>query len=162
MTANKNSDYDLIAKRDGKFCKSCGAISSENKLIVDSGTSTATDLAEKFLICIPCLARKRLYELCVSEREKVNETESYVTELQVSRQKETRFRLYVFERLSESKSTKWEEHDLVNSEAEVIGISPTTARRYLDKMCSSAGVLLKVDDGQKTHISFNLKGWDIQ
>jgi len=159
-----NPDYDLIAKRDGEYCKLCGATSAEKKLVVTNKTVYVVDedSDKKILLCINCLTKKRLYELCVSEREKVNEVASYVTELQVSRQKETRFRLYVFERLSESKNTKWEEHDLINSAAEVIGISTTTARRYLDKMCSSAGVLLRVDDGENTYISFNLKGLDVQ
>jgi len=164
LTDTKNSEYDLIAKHDGEYCKLCGATAAEKKLIVTNKTVYVVDedSDKKILLCINCLTDRRLYELCVSEREKVNEVESYVTELQVSRQKETRFRLYVFERLSESKSKKWEEHDLINSAAEVIGISPTTARRYLDKMCSSAGVLLKVDDGDKTRVSFNLIGWEIQ
>ena len=164
MTDNQNPDYDLVAKRDGEFCKLCGATSTEKKLVVTNKTAYIVDedSNKKILLCINCLTDKRLYELCVSERGKVSEVETHVTELQVSRQKETRFRLYVFERLSESKSAKWEEHDLINSAAEAIGISPTTARRYLDKMCSSAGVLVKIDDGEKTHISFNLKGWDIQ
>ena len=162
MTNNQNPDYDLVAKHDGEYCKLCGATSAEKKLFVTNRMASLEDSNEKILLCKKCLIDKGLYELCVSEREKVNEVGSYVTELQVSRQKEIRFRLYVYERLSESRSKKWEEHDLINSAAEVIGISPTTARRYLDKMCSSAGVLVKIDDGEKTHISFNLKGWDIQ
>jgi len=162
--SNLNSDYKSIAARDGEYCQMCCSLATERKLIIvnKKDSTKKKDLDSKILICITCLSRRRLSEFCVSEREKVNEVESYVTELQVSRQKETRFRLYVFERLSESKSAKWEEHDLINSAAEAIGISPTTARRYLDKMCSSAGVLVKIDDGEKTHISFNLKGWDIQ
>ena len=31
---------------------------------------------------------------------------------------------------------KLEERDLINSGAQIIGISPVTAKRYLDKMCS--------------------------
>jgi len=70
-----------------------------------------------------------------------------------------RFRLYVFEKLSESKNREWNERDLISAGAEVIGISTTTARRYLDKMCSSAGVLVRHDDGNNVYITFDLDDW---
>ena len=156
---SKDSMYATVAVRDGEYCKLCGLTSTETKLVVTTKTSsTATDVAEKFLICIPCLTRKRLYELCASEREKLKANESYVTELQVSRRKQIPFRLYVFARLQESEEKCLPERDLINSGAEVVGISTTTARRYLDKMCSSAGVLERKYDGDEAYISFKMEG----
>ena len=113
-------------------------------------------------MCRICLSVHNLSLLCVSEREKVKTDERFVTELQVNRRKEVRFRLYVYEKISESKNLKLEEHDLINSAAEDIGISPITARRYLDKICSSAGVLTRTDNGEDTIVEFSVKKDDFQ
>jgi len=102
---------------------------------------------------------KRLSDMIVSERERVREGGSveYVNELQVNRQKEAPFRLLVFEMLQENKDHRWEENDLVNSCAEELGISPTTARKYLSKLCSSRGVLTrKVINGTR-YITFKIE-----
>ena len=159
MTDNQNPDYNLVAKHDGEYCKLCGATSTEKQLIVICiSNASDADPNKKILLCMNCLVHKRLYELCVSEREKLKANESYVTELQVSRRKQIPFRLYVFARLQESKEKCLPERDLINSGAEVVGISTTTARRYLDKMCSSAGVLERKYDGDEAYISFKMEG----
>ena len=61
---------------------------------------------------------------------------------------------YVYEKISESENLEFEEQDLINSAAEEIGISPITARRYLDKICSSAGILNRYDNGNNTFVRF--------
>ena len=161
MSDNKNSDYDIVAKRDGEYCKLCGVTAAERKLVASNKISDVNDTEpkDKILCCTNCMIDKKLYELCVHEREKVHEDVGYVSELQVNRQKEMRFRLYVFEKLSESKNREWNERDLISAGAEVIGISTTTARRYLDKMCCSAGVLVRHDDGNNVYVAFDLDDW---
>ena len=61
------------------------------------------------------------------------------SELQVNRVKEPNFKEYVHQRVGEG--GRIPQSDIIHSGAEHIGISPITAKRYLDKMCSSAGTL---------------------
>ncbi len=157
---NNESKHAIVSNRDGEFCKICGTTADKKQLHLTSKTSKNATLDDLFLLCTECLARKQLYELCESESKKTKNSEQFVTELQVNRRKEARFRQYVFQRISELNKMQVEERDLINSAAEEIGISPTTARRYLDKMCSSAGVLTHYDDGEHTFVEFALKAGD--
>ena len=59
------------------------------------------------------------------------------TEILVSRNREPIFRQFVDHMLNNMDSAP--EEDLINSGAEISGISPVTATRYLKKMCSSMG-----------------------
>ena len=71
---------------------------------------------------------------CVSENEAPDQSE-----LEINRLKEPAFRKFIWQQLNEHGKTP--EKDLINSGAEVLEISPVTAKRYLDKMCSSTGPL---------------------
>ena len=158
-----NPQYDEISKRDGEFCKICQISSHEIFLsIANKINSENINIENQFLICSICLSKRQLYQLCVRESKKIKTDEGFVTELQVNRRKEARFRLYVYEKISESKNLRFEESDLINSTAEEIGISPITARRYLNKICSSAGVLTRIDNGDDTFVEFSLKREDFQ
>lgn len=160
MQDNFSDDsYQSIAKRDGEYCALCGATAAETKLVVSDKYGDLAATPDKILLCMDCKNRKSLYELCASERTRIKKDTCFTTELQVNRQKENRFRLFVYEKLSERNNIQWQERDLINSGAEVLGISTTTARRYLDKMCSSAGVLLRQNDGEDSYVSFNTKGF---
>jgi len=99
--------------------------------------------------------------LVEKEKERVRESESedYVNELQINRQKEARFRLMVFKMLQGSEKLMWPESDLVNSCAEELDFSPTTARKYLAKLCSSRGVLKRMVVNNIKHITFKLEGF---
>lgn len=153
-----NSVIDPIT--DNQFCQMCG-ISSKQRTLTEVSTDTIED-PKKMLMCEICLSVHNLSLLCVSERKKTKEDERFVTELQVSRRKESRFRMNVYEKILESTNLEFEEQDLINSAAEEIGISPTTARRYLDKMCSSAGVLTRYDDGNNTFVRFEVTRGDFE
>lgn len=59
------------------------------------------------------------------------------SELQVSRNKEPIFRKFVYDTLDRVGYALLEE--LIYSGAEIAEISPVTAKRYLDKMCSRMG-----------------------
>ncbi len=93
------------------------------------------------------------------ERVRESESEDYVSELQINRQKEARFRLMVFHMLQESEKFMWPESDLVNSCAEELDFSPTTARKYLAKLCSSRGILKRTVLNNIKHITFKLEGF---
>ena len=107
------------------------------------------------------LQNEKISTLCEKEKERVRESESedYVSELQINRQKEARFRLMVFRMLQESEKLMWPESDLVNSCAEELDFSPTTARKYLAKLCSSRGVLKRIVVNNIKHITFKLEGF---
>lgn len=107
------------------------------------------------------LQNEKISILVEKEKERVRESESedYVNELQINRQKETRFRLMVFQMLQESEKLMWPESDLVNSCAEELDFSPTTARKYLAKLCSSKGVLKRIVVNNIKHITFKLEGF---
>lgn len=60
-------------------------------------------------------------------------------ELEVNRKKEPLFRKFVYHELNERKQVPLNE--LINDGAEFVNISPITAKRYLDKMCSNRGCL---------------------
>jgi len=42
---------------------------------------------------------------------------------------------------------------LINSGAQVVGVSQITAKRYLDKLCSSAGIYIRTTIDTKTFIT---------
>ncbi|MGY5146515.1 MAG: hypothetical protein ACW9W4_00715 [Candidatus Nitrosopumilus sp. bin_7KS] len=63
-------------------------------------------------------------------------------ELQKSSRLEPLFRTFVFHEINEFNEIS--EFQLINSGAEDIGISPVTAKRYLNKMCSNRGLLERV------------------
>ena len=107
------------------------------------------------------LQNEKISTLCEKAKERVRESESedYVNELQINRQKEARFRLMVFQMLQESERRMWPESDLVNSCAEELDFSPTTARKYLAKLCSSRGILKRMVVNNIKHITFKLEGF---
>ncbi|WP_148680160.1 hypothetical protein [Nitrosopumilus maritimus] len=154
-----NSDVLANDSVDDQFCQMCGKSSTKNPL----SKVTADDSEEKELVmCNTCICLRNLSLLCVSESEKIRKDTGYETEIQINRRKEVRFRLYAYQQISESENLRVEEHDLINSAAEKINISPITARRYLDKICSSAGVLKRVDDGDSVYVEYSLKKEDFQ
>lgn len=131
--------YDLLSRRDGEFCKCCGKLPYEVKLVVDhkDNNSKNNNLEQNLqLLCRQCNYLKnprRPLDLCVSEG--VSEDQN---ELQTSRRTEPQFRKFVYHELNEREEVP--EKDLIFSGAEDVGISSVTAERYLKKMCSSRGI----------------------
>ena len=144
-------------KKTDQFCQMCG-ISSKECGLVTTSWKPPHRRTKTLALCTYCFSIFQVSKVCASEREKLKANESYVTELQVNRRKEIPFRLYVFDRLQESKEKRLPERDLINSGAEAIRISTTTARRYLDKLCSSAGILVRKFYDDEVYISFNMEG----
>jgi hypothetical protein len=144
--------YQFVAKRDGEFCKGCCALQSERQLIVDhiDNNSKNNKDGNLQLLCRTCNYIKNPrgpLDLC--EREVQTEGQS---ELEVSKLKQPAFRKYVFQQLREHH--KIPEKDLINSACEVVDISPVTGKRYLDRMCSSEGILKRSISVKTIVVSF--------
>jgi len=133
--------YKIIAKRDGEYCKCCYALAEEKQLILDhkDNDNKNNDLLNLQFLCRSCnyLKNPRPVDECVSECESGAQTE-----IQVNQRKEPAFRKFVYHELNEYGEVT--EHDLISAGAEDIGISPVTAKRYLDKMCSSRGLCKRI------------------
>jgi len=134
--------YSLITNRDGEYCKGCGVFSYEKQLVLDhiDNNSKNNNQNNLQLLCRSCnyLKNQRPVDQCESEC--VNEGDA--TELETSRAKEPLFRKFIFHEINEY--TESPERELLNSGSEDVGISPITAKRYLDKLCSSRGVCERV------------------
>lgn len=135
--------YAIIAERDGEYCLGCQALPSERQLIVDhiDNNQLNNNLENLQLLCRTCNFNKnprgaeRPLDLCVR-----SEPSRYAA-ISTNRVKEPLFRGYVYEKLDSDGSLDYKE--LIYSGAEEVGISPATAKRYLDKMCSKEGKLEK-------------------
>lgn len=135
----RQKKYEFVAKRDGEFCRGCCALPCERQLILDhiDNNDNHNDEENLQILCRSCNYIKnprRPFDLC--ERESGAEDHS---EIEINKLKEPAFRKFVFQQLYEH--GKIPEKDLINSACEVIGISPVTGKRYLDKMSSSTGIL---------------------
>jgi len=136
--------YDMLVLRDGEFCKCCGLLPSEGQLVIDHRDNMNNDHPSNLqLLCRACNyfknPRGEPVDLCVSE----SVIDGRITEIDINRRKESLFRKEVFHMVNEY--TEVPQNDIINSISEAIGISPVTAKRYLDKMCSGRGLLEKVN-----------------
>jgi len=142
--------YHLIASRDGEYCRGCGALPTERPLVIDhhDNDNSNNEPYNLQLLCRKCNYLKNPRRPLDSVSECVNEDE---TELQKGRRTETLFRKFVLHEINELREGS--ESNLINSGSEDIGISPITAKRYLNKMCSSRGVLERVKRVNTTMIN---------
>jgi len=113
-------------------------LDTERPLVIDhrDNNNRNNDLSNLQILCRSCNYLKnprRPVDLCVSEEETHDQTE-----LEVNRQREPLFRRYVLHLINEQISIP--QKDLIDSGSEHVSISPVTAKRYLDKMCSSTGI----------------------
>jgi len=136
--------YDLLAKQDGEYCRCCGKLSSEGQLVIDHRNNNNSDnnLENLQLLCRHCNYLKnprQPVDLCVSE----SIIDGTVSEIDTNRRKEPLFRKFTVHLIHDH--TEVPEHDIINSGSEEIGISPVTAKRYLDKLCSGRGLLERVN-----------------
>jgi len=148
--------YEFLAKRDGEYCRGCGALPSERQLVVDhrDNNNSNNDPDNHQLLCRPCNALKnpRPVDVCVSENG------AQATEIQVNRTKEPQFKRILAQMINEK--VYYEEKDLINSIAERLDLSPVTVKRYLDKTCSSHGIYQRYEErssvviGYKTEIQY--------
>ena len=143
--------YPLIATRDGEYCRCCGALPSERQLVIDhrDNNNSNNDLSNLQLLCRTCNYLKNPRKPLDNVSECLNEDE---TELQKSQRSEPFFRKFVIHEINELHEVP--EHELINSGSEDVGISPVTAKRYLNKMCSSRGILQRINRVNTTLIRY--------
>lgn len=127
--------YDLLMERDGGYCNFCKTPATEKQLVIDhiDNNNVNNDLYNLQLLCRRCSYIR-------NHRVSGDTCERYVTEteIQINRKKEPQFRKYVYGIISKDGCGK--PKSLINSGAELCGISTTTAKRYLDKICSKNGL----------------------
>ena len=157
--------FKFLTKRDGGYCQMCKVSRRKKKLVIDhidnNNNHTYPDNLQ--LLCYSCNYKKnpRLSErepfdnVCVRVTNNHN-TDNYhlstiPTEIMINKAKEPKFIIYTKETIDEH--GKWEEKDLINSGAQVVGVSQITAKRYLDKLCSSAGIYIRTTIDTKTFIT---------
>jgi len=148
----RKKTYLIIADRDGEYCRGCGALPTERPLVIDHrDNDNGNNSPDNFqLLCRPCNYRKnprRPVDECVSEEETHDQSE-----IEVSRLREPFFRKYAYHLVNEQKTVP--EIDIINSGAEHVSISPVTAKRYLNKMCSSIGLLQRKHIGKSINIQY--------
>ena len=143
--------YVFLVKRDRECCKHCDKCPPEVNLVVDHRDNNNDNNSPENLqlLCRRCNYLKNPRRPLDSEREYVREEE---TELQKSNRTEPLFRKFVFREINELREVPRSE--LINSGAEDIEISPLTTGRYLDKMCSSRGLLERVKRVNTTMIRY--------
>jgi hypothetical protein len=157
--------FKFLRKRDGGFCQMCKISRRKRKLVVDhidnDNNHTYPDNLQ--LLCYPCNYKKnpRLSErepfdnVCVGVTNNHNTNNDHLstipTEIMINKDKEPKFIIHVKETID--KHGKWEERDLINSGAQIVGISPVTAMRYLNKLCSSAGIYMRITIDKQTFIT---------
>ena len=136
--ATRKRLYGVLVRKTGDFCKLCEEPASEiTKLIIDhiDNDNSNNCLDNLQLLCRKCNYRKNPRQpVAISER---TSTEA----IRVNQSKEPKFREFVYGKINTKGSEDYRE--LIISGAENVGISPITAKRYLDKMCSDEGKLEK-------------------
>lgn len=137
--------YVIIAERDEEYCRCCGKLPNEGQLIIDhkDNNNSNNDPKNLQLLCRSCnyLKNPRPEPVDLSVSESV--IDGTTSEIDTSRRKEPIFRKFAFHLVNEMGEVP--QNDIIYSGSEEIGISPVTARRYLDKMCSGRGIFEKVN-----------------
>lgn len=145
--------YRLVSRRDGEKCAICGITSATKQLVLEHRDNNPknNDLTNLQLACRADNYRKnprRPQNLCERNRS----ISPQPTELTINRQCESEFRKYVKHEVNERIHVP--EKDLIDSGAELLNISPITAKRYLDKLCSAAGSLEREKMGKTIVIQY--------
>ena len=143
--------YAIIVKRDGEYCKCCGKLPSEGKLVLDHRDNDNTNNTHTNLqiLCYSCNylknPRKEPLDLCVKE-----DNESCIA---INRKKEPQFKEFVFDEIERKDAVILK--NIINLGAAAIDISPVTAKRYLDKLTVEGGELMIIDNGRDTVVIFS-------
>ena len=133
--------YNILAQRDKEYCKSCGRSAKECQLVIDHKNNNNDDM---FLENLQLLCRRCNYLKNPRPVDSVNECVNLdeQSEMSINRQKEPQFRKFVYHILNEDDD--FSESEIINSGSEEVGISPVTAKRYVNKMCSFRGICERV------------------
>lgn len=142
----------MLITKYGEFCRCCGKLPDEGTLVLNriDNNNKNTRLENLQLLCRSCVnLRNKTDEhddLCVNTQTKEE------TCLTINKKKEPLFREMVYCDLIEYREMLYT--DIINSEAEFLGVSPATTKRYLDKMTSSSGYLTTRQNYQGLIVKF--------
>jgi hypothetical protein len=171
--------YNFIAARDGEYCldPSCRKRPPAVKLQIDHADNDINNwepdnlhlLCQRHNLAMRALTRTVKVNLikkysaeneCVRAREFGNTSTHAVremvdyrqgsTEMQANSFYETQYRTWILDYLKQNQTHLIPRDDAIYAGAEMVGCSPTTSERYLKKLCSSAGPLMKHKDGTGT------------
>jgi hypothetical protein len=94
------------------------------------------------LLCRPCNYKKnpRISERDSSDFSSENKQTGF-SAISINQEKEQKFRDFVYEAIIFGERRNHSKKKIVDSGAEVVGISPITAKRYFEKLSSFAGLL---------------------
>lgn len=129
---------NMLWERDGGFCQRCFRIPPDITLVIDhkDNNSLNNDFDNLQLLCRRCNFLKNPRN--TSRHVSVSSDPSDPPEpILINRNKEPQFRKYLAQRINEAERVP--QNDIINSGAEILGVSPVTIRRYLDKRVSSEG-----------------------
>lgn len=152
-SANHKICHELLKVKYGEFCMMCLATSQERELVIDhiDNNNGNNDPSNIQFLCRSCNYKKNPR---LAEREPVALCERVSSEspreITINRVKEPLFREYVYDRMNKEDEILLSE--LIDSGAEKVGISTTTASRYLRKLCSSEGNFEKIRKGIQNYI----------
>ena len=137
----RNKLYMIIVRRDDESCKFCIRSPPEVNLVIDhkDNDNKNNNLNNLQLVCRSCNYKKnprRPLAMCVNKEGRVR-----FDSISINQEKEPKFREYVYRELEEGRAV-WD--DLVDSGAELVGVSIATTKKYLVKMVSKTGKLEKV------------------
>lgn len=133
--------YVELSQKYGEYCQFCGRKPEDMQLVIDhiDNDNSNNNKQNLRLLCRRCNYIKnprRPVDKCVSEC--VDE----VSELQTSRTKKPMFKRFVWHEINECVEVS--EKEILDSSAEELDISQVTAKRWLDAMCSSHGLLERI------------------
>ncbi|MGI0022982.1 MAG: HNH endonuclease signature motif containing protein [Nitrososphaeraceae archaeon] len=139
--------YRLLVQGYGPFCRICSVSDQEYQLVIDhidndNANNSSNNLQ---LLCRRCNYLKnprRPDDLCVRDERDLTRPI-----MRLKNDKEHEFREFVKEEINKKEIIPY--RDLLNAGAEYMDISPITSKRYLDKMCSSVGYLIKKNGNVK-------------
>ena len=130
--------YRAIASSGGDCCANCTVSSEDRQLVIyhKDGNNSNNILDNLQLLCRTCSHFMNQRRSVKNHPTDPSTEES--PEIKINRSKEPEFRSFVYEEINHKRSIRKER--LINSGAEVVEISPVTAKRYLEKMCSDRGL----------------------
>jgi hypothetical protein len=139
----KKLHHRLIA-RDGPNCEICHVSELIRKPVIDHiDNNNRNNLLDNLqLLCRPCNYKKnpRLSERDSSDLSSENKSTGSAS-ISINQEKEQKFRDFVYREIIFGERRNHSRKNIVNSGAEVVGISPITANRYFEKLSSFAGLL---------------------
>ena len=145
--------YRFLVTRDGEYCRCCGALPYECQLVVDhkDNNNSNNDPVNHQLLCRKCNYLKnprRPVDECVSEKEIPDRP----SELKTSLINKPKFKQFVYHELNERLQVP--EKELLDSTSEILDMSQVTAKRYMDGMCSNAGLLERRTIGKTVEVQY--------